>query len=121
MKRAVAIDSTYARAWFSLGDLYRRTGRSEDAVDAYERGLRHKPRRPDMAEVLAAEYLRLGRPREAVLAARRGLEASPGDARLLFVLARAYHSAGDRAQALEWARRAEDLGCDVRDLLDELE
>jgi tetratricopeptide (TPR) repeat protein len=86
LKRAVRQDSTYARAWFALGHLYRENGDPAASIEMYERGLRHAPYRLDILRILSETYLRAGRTAEAIRMAERGLEAAPGSHELHFTL-----------------------------------
>ncbi|MFT4112818.1 tetratricopeptide repeat protein [Silvibacterium sp.] len=66
-----------ARAAYSIGLLFAREGRHEDAIRIYRRGLRHAPGDARLHFAFAASSAALGRREEAIAAYRRTLRLKP--------------------------------------------
>jgi len=112
-----------ALAWRIRGNIFRRGGMPEEAVEAYRRALELWPEDKDsrsfMAELgegaytspytyarVGLVYERAGRYREAVRAYRRSLEVNPKDVRVWVNLGNVYARMGKRKEAEEAYRRA---------------
>jgi tetratricopeptide (TPR) repeat protein len=72
-----------AELWFLLGYAARLNSQNSLSVDAYNRGLKHKPNSVRGLAGLAQTYARMGREREAEQLLRRVIDANPKDANSL--------------------------------------
>lgn len=75
--RALKLPGGASGAAYSLGLLFAREGRHEDALRLYRTGLRHGPRDARLHFARAASEAELGRKDEAIVAYRRALELQP--------------------------------------------
>lgn len=104
-------------AWQFLGLALQRTGRPEEAYDAYQRAFELSNGSPLLAEPLADLALRLGRLEDGLSYLRLAIEHEPGALRLRLAQARALLLDGRRDEALEAARRASAMTPDHPDAL----
>jgi Flp pilus assembly protein TadD len=90
----------------------RKSGRPEDAVEAFRAGLALDPDRPPLLVNLGRAWLDLDRPEEARPALERAVALDPGNGETRRVLARALRALGQRERALEELREAARLDPD---------
>nr|WP_294504813.1 glycosyltransferase family 41 protein [uncultured Rhodopila sp.] len=106
IRRAMAIKPGCAPHHNSLGHAWRRLGRLEDAVRAYEAGCALRPGSAEIHSNLATTLLDLDRPAEAVAHYRLATEYAPADADIWYNLANALAENGDPAEIEPCYRKA---------------
>jgi tetratricopeptide (TPR) repeat protein len=65
LRRAIALDNTMPGAFYSLGLVYRRAGRWQEAALALQAAVRRDPKMPEARHALGQIYRRLGKVTEA--------------------------------------------------------
>jgi Tfp pilus assembly protein PilF len=95
---ALRRDRTFYEAWTCLGLVYRRTHRSAEALECYERAIALEPRDVDSMANRAIALSDLGRPDEALEAFEAVLALKPDHALARFHRGLALLSKGDYAQ-----------------------
>ncbi len=75
------------QVWFNIANIYKKTGRTADAVLAYEKSLALHPHNPNGWNNLAVVLKQNGNHERAVAAFERALELEPGFEKPLFNLA----------------------------------
>ena len=86
-RMAVAIDSHYAKAYYNLGQIFRKTGQWQAAADAYLAAARANPADQATQLNLASVLPQVGRPREAVAHFDQALRTDPNSIEALNNLA----------------------------------
>ncbi|HSR42917.1 MAG TPA: tetratricopeptide repeat protein, partial [Longimicrobiales bacterium] len=76
-KRAIALDSTFARAYNALGSVYERTGRLDEAASTIERAVRTEPDADHAYFALGNTLYQQGRPGEAIEAYQQAVAINP--------------------------------------------
>jgi eukaryotic-like serine/threonine-protein kinase len=103
--RALEFDSTYAFAWWKIGDLYMDAHQYSEAVRAYGRA---KEASSSVPLLLAEAYARSGDPRKAREIVYKMEQKREHDYIRAETFARAYLSLDDKANAIRWLERAVD-------------
>lgn len=99
LERATALSPENERAWSQLGYDLSRLGRTEEAIDAYERALELTPEDIHAATELALIYVDRGAYRTAIATLEPRLPKDRGETMSWILLATCYEKAGDRAGA----------------------
>lgn len=107
--RAVALDPERPEVRMAVGDLYRRSGRFEDAAQEYRQVLALHSRNYDALIRLAEAYTELDRPADAEPLYRRAIELEPNFWRGYNYLARFHFRYLQDEQAAENFRRVTEL------------
>jgi predicted O-linked N-acetylglucosamine transferase (SPINDLY family) len=106
IRRAMALKPGCAPHYNSLGHAYRRLGRLEDALCAYQAGCALCPGSAEIQSNLATTLLDLGRSVDAVAHYRLAAAYAPGDADIWYNLANALAVAGTPAETEQSYRTA---------------
>lgn len=106
-QRAVQSAPQNARLWFLLGYASRLTGKYQQAIDAYYRGLAIAPGSPDGISGLAQTYALAGNTAEAKVLLNQVLSAHPDRQEDLLVLGELYIRTSQIQQGLNLLERAE--------------
>lgn len=113
LRQAVALDSSFAAAWYWLGVGFRWERwvphNSDSSRMAYDRAIRHARSPWLRAEYRALRAERLSERDSALMFARRAVRLNPGDPGLLWNLSQAFKWKEDLPDALVWERKARDL------------
>lgn len=107
--RAVELDAGAPAVRMAVGDLYRRSGRFEDAAQEYRQVLANNPRNYDALIRLAEAYKELDRPEDAEPLYRQAIELEPSFWRGYNYLARFHFRQLQDAQAADNFRRVTEL------------
>lgn len=78
-KKALRLNPQYEQAYLNLADLYAKNRRLEEAADLCRRGLKSKPRSPDLVLALADYLSRMGLPDDAVTALKEAQRLDPAN------------------------------------------
>jgi len=78
-QKALNIDPHYARAWCGMGDIYRATGGSDNAVIAYEKAIELNASLGEAYTGLGALYLKNGNNEKALSVVRQAMVHVPTD------------------------------------------
>lgn len=105
-RQAAEEDSHFGEAWYNLGVLSERQGKTDQAVDFYQRALRAKPTLKQASENLAVILQNKGDVAGAVERYQEILAAYPDDASARARLAEIYRQNGDYDRAIELSREA---------------
>lgn len=105
-QQAAEEDGTFGEAWYNLGVLSERQGKTDAAVDYYQRALRAKPTLKQAAENLAVIQQNKGDVAGAVDIYQKILEVYPDDGPARARLAEIYRQNGEHERAIEMAREA---------------
>ncbi|MDX9687717.1 response regulator [Halopseudomonas formosensis] len=97
-------------AMLALAELYRNSGRLDEARDTYEEGIRQFPRVPAMYDGLAATALAQGDPEQAQDYLQQGLRLSPNSLRRQETMGSLARRNRDHEQAARAYRQAVELG-----------
>ena len=95
-----------AELFNNLGNIYRESGRTEDAVVAYQKSLAVNPQHVDALSNLGAAQLHLGAANEALAALNKAITLSPGHASAHMNLGAAQRKLGRLTEAIESYRTA---------------
>ncbi len=108
-KRAIALDSSFSRAYNALGSVYERTGRLDEAASTIERAVRIQPDADHAYFAMGNTLYQQGRPEEAIEAYRKALALNPSHSRALNNLAAVYITVERYDEAVEALRRTLEL------------
>ncbi|MCX7025105.1 MAG: tetratricopeptide repeat protein [Spirochaetes bacterium] len=101
-------DPASVEARRTLGTVYLRTNRTNEALSAFSSVLERKPDDVRALDDIGAVYLRLGRPNDALTALERAAKLAPGDAGVHFSLGNVYrHMNNLRAAELSYLKAIE--------------
>ena len=106
--RAVALNPNLFFAWYARGWVYRIAGRSEEAVESFERAIRLSPVDPLLHRALLGiglAFIELRRFDEAIVAAKKALRQNPSYSVAYRCLASAFAHRGRDAEAREAVTR----------------
>lgn len=110
LRRAAALDSTFAAAWFRLGIALQRGSRGEDSIRmAYDRAIRHARLPWLRTEYRALRAQFQGERDSALTLAQEAVRLNPGNPKLVWNLSEAFKWRQDLPDALVWERKARDL------------
>lgn len=104
-RKAIRLDSGYAKAHFNLGNILQKTGRRDPAEDSYRRALDLDPRYFKAYVNLGGILIKKGRVEAAISLYRRGLKHGPHRVDLHYNLGNALWTGGRRAEAILSYRR----------------
>ncbi len=79
LKRAVAVDPEFTRAWLWMGEIYRSQAKQAPALEAYRSAIKNSPREPLSYKILAFNLMRLGRLDDSIATWRQLIEMSAED------------------------------------------
>src|SRR5512144_1117514 len=96
-----------------VGVVYFRLGQFDDAITAWETGLRHAPNDPSLLNNLSVALLQKGRIAEAATAAETALTVDPHMPQALNTLGQAYMAKGDYEKAVQYFLKALEREPDV--------
>jgi Flp pilus assembly protein TadD len=102
-------DHNIARAWYTLGLVYKNQTASEKSLDAFETAARLVPDDPDVFYFIGSAQSELGHYGKAVAAFQHALELNPFHASAEFGLARALQRLGEADKAREHLARFQHL------------
>jgi membrane associated rhomboid family serine protease/Tfp pilus assembly protein PilF len=115
-RRVVRTQPQNASAWFNLGLILERTGRKQEAEQAFKRSGERGSDRPDIVTSLdpaaaksARYFIRTGNYSDAADVYRTALDADPSDAALWHHLGRLYIATEQHAAAIEAVQKAVEL------------
>src|SRR5690606_923789 len=94
----------------ALADLYRQTGRLQEAQAAYQEGIRQFPMTPPLYDGLAATILALGHPQQAQQQLQQDLRLTPISLRRQQTMGELARRNEDHEQAVRAYRQAVELG-----------
>ena len=117
IRRAMAIEPGFAPHYNSLGHAYRRLGRKQDALSAYQTAADLRPESAEIHNNLATTLRDLGREQEAVGHYRQAAELAPETADVWYNLANALAGSGDLDEAESCYRAAIALKPDFADAM----
>jgi len=106
LKKAVEVDSNYAKSYINLGFIYYSSSMLEQAIPLYFKALQLSPEDAMAHNNLGAALLAFGDIRRAIFEYRKALEYKPDYPEAHNNLAFALHSAGGFDQAIEEAQKA---------------
>ncbi len=112
--RAASTAPNDPQLWFLLGYAARLTGRYQQSVDAYKRGISLKPSSLDGLSGLAQTYAVTGRSDDAENLLKQTLAADPRRYNDALVLGDLYMKGGDYTSALDWLNRSDHAHADAR-------
>lgn len=108
-RRAVRLDSTFARAYNALGGVHEITGRLEEAVAAVRQAIEHQPESDHAHFNLGNALRKAGRTEEAIEAYRRAVELNPGHSQAWNNLAGVYMTEERYEEAVDALDRTLEL------------
>lgn len=108
-RRAVRLDSTFARAYNSLGGVYERTGQLQRAITAIREALRYQPENDHAYFNLGNALRKAGRAREAIDAYREAVDLNPGHSQAWNNLAGVHITRESYDEAVEALERTLEL------------
>ena len=79
LRRAVEIDPKFTRAWLWLGEIYKFTGQTDSALEAYQKGIDIAPQEPVGYKALGYTLMGMGRFEKAIPVWQRLSKVSPDD------------------------------------------
>jgi len=94
-QQALAQDPRNSAAEYEIGEIHRRRGQPERAVDHFSRAVEIDPRVEEAQIALARTLIQLRKPKEALPHLRAAIQLNPTNEVSHFLLARAYKSLGD--------------------------
>jgi tetratricopeptide (TPR) repeat protein len=103
-REAIARHPAYAALYVNLADLFRLTGRTEEALRVLREGLAASPDSPPVSLALGFALVRAGQPAAALELFETAAAMAPEDPYYAYVLAIAVNDGGDSARALELLR-----------------
>jgi len=118
VKQEIEIDSNRPFPYFILGDLYARTGRPEEAIEAYKKGISIKHQEPANRPIpkslefvagrqrLGELYIKLGRYADAIEPCKQAIEENPKNRDAYRVLSGAYVKLNLSKEAVETSQQA---------------
>jgi len=118
VKQEVEIDPDSPFPYFTMGDIYARMGRPDDAIAAYKKGVSIKPKRPanpilpkqlafaSGQQRLGELYIRLGRFADAVEPCKQAIQEDPKNSDAYRILSDAYAKLNLNKEAVETSRQA---------------
>ena len=95
--------------WFLVGYAARLTGKFQQSVDAYTRGLNLSPSAPDGLSGLAQDYSLMGRNADAIRLLTRVVANDPRRGEDSLLLGDLYMRSKDYENAIEWLEKAERI------------
>jgi tetratricopeptide (TPR) repeat protein len=107
-REAIARHPSFAALYVNLADLFRQTGRDEDAEVLLREGLAAIPDSPAIELALGFALVRISRPAEALAHFERAAAAAADDPYYGYVRAIAVNDSGDGERALELLRLAHE-------------
>ena len=93
-------------AWFTLGNIYARAGKQEQAIAHFKRALDLKPDDEEAVINMAHAYRKLGRDDDALVGFRRFLELDPKNAQVNYEIAQILLDRGENRNAADALNRA---------------
>jgi len=108
-QRCAALDHTYHNCQFALGWAYSLGGRREEAIAAFETGIRFNSSAAGGYFALGLVFGVTGRPDDGIAHLEKAIRLSPQDVRMGFFvtgIAFAHFAAGRYERAVEWAQRS---------------
>lgn len=109
LKRAVALDASYAPAHLEIGRALLVMGRAEEALEALKRAVALAPSDAEAHSALGVAHLAVGKMEDAVRELSRSAELAPGDAERQTNLGTALLAAGRAEPAIAAYERAAKL------------
>ncbi|MGD8240999.1 MAG: tetratricopeptide repeat protein [Armatimonadota bacterium] len=109
LRHVVAHRPDHARALRNLARACRYTGRYDEAIIYYSRGLRQQPRDPDLRVGLGIACAETGRYAEAIEQFEAALRLDPLSAETHYSIGVAHEMMGNRGEAVRWYRKATEL------------
>ena len=100
LEKSCALDSSWAASHFNLGELYRRAGRDDEALEQFRETLQANPNHADALNNLAGMQLDRGDFLDGLYSIKRLLELRPHSAQAFANLATALVAGGDVHQAV---------------------
>jgi predicted CXXCH cytochrome family protein len=100
LRRAIALDPTFAGSYLALADFLRAAGQDEAAAHVLESGIRDAGDRAPLEHALGLAHVRLGDKRGALEHLRRAHDFAPRSIRFGLVYAVALHDGGEPAKAI---------------------
>jgi predicted CXXCH cytochrome family protein len=104
---ALALDPQFVPAYANSADLWRSTGRDDQAAAVLERGIAQVPRAAALHYALGLTRVRLHQQSAALESLKRAAELDPMVARYTYVYAVALHSAGQAGQGIAILEQAQ--------------
>jgi tetratricopeptide (TPR) repeat protein len=108
-KKALGIDSHYAKAHYNLGIAYEKLGRFDEAAAAYKEAIRCAPTLAEPYEKLGAVYERLGNEDEAVRSYKKSIESNAALPAPYNSLGMFYAKRGRYEDAVTWFKKAIEI------------
>jgi predicted CXXCH cytochrome family protein len=115
--KALALDPEFVPGYANSADLWRGTGRDEQAAAVLEQGIARVPRSAALHYALGLTRVRQHQQAAALDALKRAAELDPNDARFTYVYAVAVHSAGRVDEGIAILEQAQKRWPYDRDLL----
>ncbi|MDR3445078.1 MULTISPECIES: tetratricopeptide repeat protein [unclassified Dyella] len=98
-RQALKLQPDFVPAYVNLSDMYRATGREEDAEKIVDEGLKVVPGNANLLHAKGLALIRQKQPKEALIWLERAHRAEPSNARFAYVYGVALDSAGQGEQA----------------------
>jgi predicted CXXCH cytochrome family protein len=105
--KAIALDPQFVPAYVNSADLWRSTGRDDQAAAVLEQGIARVPRSAALHYALGLTRVRQQQPSAGLESLKRAAELDPNEARYTYVYAVAVHSAGRTGEGIAILEQAE--------------
>jgi tetratricopeptide (TPR) repeat protein len=105
LRKALALDPTFAGTYLNLADLLRTQGRDREAMEVLKRGIARGGDRASLEHALGLAHVRLGDRPPALEHLRRAHELAPVSVRFGYVYAVALHDSGEKRTAIALLER----------------